>query len=206
MKMLATSTLIAFLESPYCKRSANQGIPINAQLVLHACCALFRMSLSLVVWVLSLKLVAIEGSIGDRSVDFRRCVSRCDGERCGSGSVLADPWLRALGWSCIENCRYDCMRSVTDDDVKFSRPIRQFYGKVCRMEERKQVLGAWLSSSHSVAMLSAVFQTILVTTSVVTKGCSSYTERMLYYALNHLRGGVAVTYMLFLSSPAVALC
>ena len=134
MKILATRTLIAFLESPYCKRSRNQGIPINAQLVLHACCALFRMSLSLVVWVLSLKLVAIEASIGDRSVDFRRCVSRCDGERCDSGSVLADPWLRALGWSCTENCRYDCMRSVTDDDVKFSRPIRQFYGKVCRMD------------------------------------------------------------------------
>ena len=135
MKMLATRTLIAFLGSPYCKRLPNQGIPINAQQVLHAralCRALFRMSFVLVVWVLSLKLVAIEASIGDRSGDFRRCVSRCEGERCGSSSELADPWLRALGWSCPENCRYDCMRSVTDDDIKFSRPIRQFYGKVCR--------------------------------------------------------------------------
>jgi hypothetical protein len=97
----------------------------------HVCCALFRMLFSLVVWVLSLKLVVIEASIGDRSADFRRCVSRCEGERCGS--ELADPWLTALGWSCTENCRYDCMRSVTDDDVKFNRPIRQFYGKVCRV-------------------------------------------------------------------------
>ena len=179
--MLATRTLIAFLESPYCKRSPNQGIPINAQLVLHACRALFRMALSLVVWVLSLKLVAIEASIGDRSVDFRRCVSRCDGERCGSGSVLADPWLRALGWSCTENCRYDCMRSVTDDDVKFSRPIRQFYGKVCRMKQRNKFWGRG-SIPHTVlpCYITAVFQTILVTTSMVIKGYSSYIERMLY--------------------------
>lgn len=115
------------------QRLPNQGIPINAQQVKHACCALFRMLFELVVCVLSLNLVAIEASIGDRSADFRRCVSRCEGERCGSSAELADPWLRVLGWSCTENCRYDCMRSVTDDDVKFNRPIRQFYGKVCRV-------------------------------------------------------------------------
>ena len=95
------------------------------------CCALFRMSFTQVAWVLSLCLVAIEASIGDRSVDFSRCVYRCEGDRCGSDSELTDPWLTALRWSCTENCRYDCMRSVTDDDVKFNRPIRQFYGKVC---------------------------------------------------------------------------
>ena len=83
--------------------------------------------------MLSLCLVAIEASIGDRSIDFKRCVYRCEGERCRSDEELSDFSLRVLGWSCEENCRYDCMRSVTDDDVKFNRPVRQFYGKVCSM-------------------------------------------------------------------------
>ncbi len=87
----------------------------------------------LTLLVLSLYLVAIEASVGDKSVDFRKCVSGCEGNRCGSNAEVGDLSLRILGWSCTENCRYDCMRSVTDDDVEFNRPIRQFYGKVCKM-------------------------------------------------------------------------
>ena len=88
------------------------------------------MSFVLCVLVLSSYLLSIEASVGDRSIDFRRCVSRCEADRCRSSAELGDLSLTVLGWSCEENCRYDCMRSVTDDDVRFKRPIRQFYGKV----------------------------------------------------------------------------
>lgn len=80
--------------------------------------------------VLALHLVAIEASIGDRSADFRRCASLCERDKCIAKAEVANFSLRLFGWSCQENCRYDCMRSVTKDDFKFNRPIRQFYGKV----------------------------------------------------------------------------
>lgn len=85
-----------------------------------------------VIFLLVVYLSEIEASLGDRSSDFRRCVSVCVYERCRSSS--ADGELAAslivLGWSCEENCRYDCMHNVTAEDVRLDRPIRQFYGKV----------------------------------------------------------------------------
>ena len=79
-------------------------------------------------------LSELEASLGDRSVDFRRCVSACVYKRCRSSSAAAEGELalslKALGWSCEENCRYDCMHDVTGEDVALDRPIRQFYGKV----------------------------------------------------------------------------
>ena len=75
----------------------------------------------------------IEASLGDRSYDFQSCVSRCVGERCRSSaaSTSLEVPLRLMWWTCRENCSYTCMRSVTADDVRLNRPIRQFYGKVC---------------------------------------------------------------------------
>lgn len=34
------------------------------------------------------------------------------------------------GWTCEENCGYECMHSVTEMHVKAGIPVRQFYGKV----------------------------------------------------------------------------
>ena len=86
-----------------------------------------------VVTVAALHSLTAEASVGDRSFDFKKCVSNCEYEKCRSSSevVVNDTWLILLGWTCQENCRYECMRAVTAGDVQQGRPIRQFYGKVC---------------------------------------------------------------------------
>ena len=85
-----------------------------------------------VILVLVVCFCEIEASLGDRSLDFIRCVSACQYERCRSSSAEGElaVSLIVLGWSCGENCRYDCMHNVTAEDVRLDRPIRQFYGKV----------------------------------------------------------------------------
>lgn len=67
-------------------------------------------------------------SSGDRSMEFRVCVIQCVAANCSYDDLPLS--LRILGWNCDSNCQYECMRNVTDQDVKLGRPIRQFYGKV----------------------------------------------------------------------------
>ena len=71
-------------------------------------------------------------SWGDRSYEFRSCVSDCDAVNCtGSGVEERLPWvLRLLRWSCGEECQYQCMWQVTSEDVRLNRPVKQFFGKV----------------------------------------------------------------------------
>lgn len=66
-------------------------------------------------------------SVGDRSYDFRSCVSFCVANNCSQELSLD---LRLLGWDCQEDCQYQCMHRVTAEDVRAGRRVRQFYGKV----------------------------------------------------------------------------
>ena len=49
--------------------------------------------------------------------------------RSSQSATLSLP-LVLLGWSCQDNCGYQCMHEVTVEDVLHKRPVRQFYGKV----------------------------------------------------------------------------
>lgn len=71
-------------------------------------------------------------SIGDRSTDYNYCLRFCIQKNCSSNPASYDTlsWqLRLFLWTCEDDCRYSCMHQVTSEDVKASRPIRQFYGK-----------------------------------------------------------------------------
>ena len=70
-------------------------------------------------------------SSGDRSGEFQVCVTQCSVQyRCtsSSGSELAFP-LRFTHWTCYDNCKYNCMHSITDKAVQQNQPIQQYYGK-----------------------------------------------------------------------------
>ena len=70
-------------------------------------------------------------SSGDRSGEFQVCVTQCSVQyRCtsSSGSELAFP-LRFTRWTCYDNCKYNCMHSITDKAVQQNQPIQQYYGK-----------------------------------------------------------------------------
>lgn len=77
-------------------------------------------------------------SIGDRSTDYNYCLRFCIQKNCSSNPASYDTlsWqLRLFRWTCEDDCRYSCMHQVTSEDVKASRPIRQFYGKVWKYWE-----------------------------------------------------------------------
>lgn len=69
-------------------------------------------------------------SVGDRSNDFRSCSSRCSSLSCEDPNQELPFALKLTGWTCLEECQYQCMHQVTAEDVRLKRPVRQFFGKV----------------------------------------------------------------------------
>ncbi len=92
----------------------------------------------LVCSVLLASLVATaSASRGDATLLYRRCVEWNRRKNCSldESDAFLYPrrvhWsLRVTGWSCTDNCRYQCMwvtvRAFKDDGL----PVPQFHGKV----------------------------------------------------------------------------
>ena len=87
---------------------------------------------------------------GDRDPAYRACAAQCARTTCGGAapggnipativaeSPVAVPaaghgeaaLLRALGWSCAEDCRYECMHAVTRARVAHGARVLQYHGK-----------------------------------------------------------------------------
>lgn len=87
-------------------------------------------------------LEVIHCSAGDRSSEFRSCTKRCDALNCRNFVDVDEKLtfaLRLTGWTCLEDCQYQCMHEVTVLDIRLNRPVRQFFGKVRRFI----VVGVW---------------------------------------------------------------
>lgn len=86
----------------------------------------------LIAVVLTVHVQYASGSLGDNSWSYRDCVERCLSlSLCGTDAsqrpVGWSLWL--MGWSCQDDCQYDCMHQMTEDDIRYGRPVKQFYGK-----------------------------------------------------------------------------
>ena len=86
-------------------------------------------AIALLIFLILDVVVIVDGSSGDRSVEFAFCTSKCVARDC-TGTVELPLILRLFHWTCLENCQYECMHNVTLDDLAHERPVRQFYGKV----------------------------------------------------------------------------
>ncbi|KAL7282935.1 hypothetical protein ACG7TL_002353 [Trametes sanguinea] len=87
---------------------------------------------NLLLLALSLALIATtQASSGDRAEDFRGCVSICESRTCeGSLSKLSLPLaLRLTGWTCTDDCKYECMHLITDRAIEHGTRVQQYYGK-----------------------------------------------------------------------------
>ncbi len=82
------------------------------------------------VYILVLLVPLTWSSSGDRSHEFSSCVYSCKSSLCGGEGEDLSLVLRALGWTCGEECQYQCMHNITAEDLRNNRPVRQFYGKV----------------------------------------------------------------------------
>ena len=69
-------------------------------------------------------LIAILGSIlfatvvyastGDRNPTFQQCLKGCRITYCDPSQPPLPAYLRAFGWTCEDNCRYECGHAFTD--------------------------------------------------------------------------------------------
>ncbi|XP_064647861.1 post-GPI attachment to proteins factor 3-like [Lineus longissimus] len=86
------------------------------------------------VVILSLLLVTVMASAGDRSLVYKRCLSNCKYINClgVSDEVFASAqpvYLRWLQWGCLDECKYECMWQAVDAYEKDGSKIPQFHGK-----------------------------------------------------------------------------
>ena len=84
------------------------------------------------IWLLLAALLApaVLASIGDNSLQYRRCVATCQRDTCVNHRPVAPsestifpadplPWyLIALGWTCETNCEYHCTHRITNEAHK----------------------------------------------------------------------------------------
>ncbi|KXN80620.1 hypothetical protein AN958_09319 [Leucoagaricus sp. SymC.cos] len=73
----------------------------------------------------------VSASSGDRRPEFVECVSHCEWRRCPNAAMeLAQPWpLRLTRWTCRDECRYECIHSLTEVDNRDGVRIHQYFGK-----------------------------------------------------------------------------
>ncbi|ORX89107.1 Per1-like protein [Basidiobolus meristosporus CBS 931.73] len=71
--------------------------------------------------------VSAEG-YGDTEPEFLACLDRCNGTTCAANPTLPLS-LRLTFWSCESNCKYTCMREITQRTREAGQPVVQYYGK-----------------------------------------------------------------------------
>ncbi|XP_068716395.1 post-GPI attachment to proteins factor 3-like isoform X1 [Montipora foliosa] len=70
------------------------------------------------------------GSSGDKSYPFRTCLKECKrGCHLDEYPGKLPLYLTIFWWDCTDECKYQCMHSVTATDLKKSKKVQQFYGK-----------------------------------------------------------------------------
>lgn len=63
---------------------------------------------------LAVLVTVVYASSGDRSPTFQSCLKGCRITYCDPSQPPVPAYLRAFGWTCEDNCRYDCGHAFTD--------------------------------------------------------------------------------------------
>lgn len=84
-------------------------------------------------YLVSLALsIPASASSGDRAPLFTDCLQLCTSRECDS--TIKDPIrlplsLRLAKWTCEDNCKYNCMHTVTTREIASGQRVQQYYGK-----------------------------------------------------------------------------
>ncbi|KAF9183640.1 hypothetical protein BGZ51_000954 [Haplosporangium sp. Z 767] len=97
-----------------------------------------------VMWTIALAVTictsAVWASSGDRQHAYINCVKECDRDICRNENTssltpeqlmqhqLSLP-LQLLRWTCLDNCRYICMQSITEAALQSKQAVHQYHGK-----------------------------------------------------------------------------
>ncbi|XP_041366016.1 post-GPI attachment to proteins factor 3-like [Gigantopelta aegis] len=74
----------------------------------------------------------VEASAGDRSWIFQKCLYACQKTDCRDEHKYRQSqplYMQLLQWSCIDECKYDCMWKTVDAFHNDNSNVPQFYGK-----------------------------------------------------------------------------
>ncbi|NXN91696.1 PGAP3 factor, partial [Rhinopomastus cyanomelas] len=107
--------------------------------------------------------VPARGSQGDREPLYRECLGRCERRNC-SGAALRhfrarQPLYMVLaGWSCRDDCQYECMWLTVRLYVQGGHRVPQFHGKwpfsrFLFFQEPASALASFLNGLSSLVML-----------------------------------------------------
>ncbi|KAH8798493.1 Per1-like protein [Flagelloscypha sp. PMI_526] len=66
-------------------------------------------------------------SAGDRDLTFLNCVSNLRDTQCASWDPPLS--LSLTNWTCLDDCKYACMHSITSGRIDSGKPVFQYYGK-----------------------------------------------------------------------------
>lgn len=92
------------------------------------------MTNSLILFVIFVLNNAVNASIGNENYQFVECFNRCSKRSCKNSELNKFEQsqlihMRLLGWSCLDECKYDCMWYTVDYFMQYEHFIPQFYGK-----------------------------------------------------------------------------
>ncbi|KAI0093839.1 Per1-like protein [Irpex rosettiformis] len=69
-------------------------------------------------------------SSGDRAQEYQDCVSACQSQVCIHEPHNTLPLaLRLTGWTCLDNCKYECMHTITTAAIRAGSRVHQYHGK-----------------------------------------------------------------------------
>jgi post-GPI attachment to proteins factor 3 len=74
-------------------------------------------------------VVSALASSGDRSAEFRYCLSHCNLKNCQLVRPVLSLPLIFTGWTCLDDCKYICMHQTTDGEIYRGSHMQQYYGK-----------------------------------------------------------------------------
>lgn len=85
----------------------------------------------IVILMLTVVVAVVSGSRGDQEEEYLECLSGClKVHQCSvANDHPSSAWLRFLGWSCRDECRYECMWEVVRERRVHGLPIEQYHGK-----------------------------------------------------------------------------
>ena len=86
------------------------------------------------VWLSALLLAGliahVHASSGDRADMFQTCALLCTKRVCGEDAPHDSSLIsRLTHWTCADECKYNCMHSLTDQALEQGTRIHQYYGK-----------------------------------------------------------------------------
>ncbi|XP_006750531.1 post-GPI attachment to proteins factor 3 [Leptonychotes weddellii] len=103
------------------------------------------------------------GSQGDREPVYRDCVHRCEERNCSGGALRhfrsRQPiYMSLAGWTCQDDCKYECMWVTVALYLKEGHKVPQFHGKwpfsrFLFFQEPASAMASFLNGVASLMML-----------------------------------------------------